>query len=102
MSLTPAEVNRIARLSRLELTDSEQKQALTELNSMLGLIQALQSVNTENIIPLSHPLSVCEAISLRLREDKVTENSSTDTRKSLMSNAPADAEGLFLVPKVIE
>ncbi|NOL49321.1 Asp-tRNA(Asn)/Glu-tRNA(Gln) amidotransferase subunit GatC [Pelistega europaea] len=102
MSLTPKDVSRIARLARLELSEAAQAKALNELNSMLGLIEALQSVDTSGVIPLAHPLSVHEEISLRLREDVVTETASIENRQSLMANAPAESEGLFLVPKVIE
>ena len=102
MSLTLNDVNRIARLSRLELDEQEQAQALLELNSMLGLIEQLQSVDTNGVTPLAHPLSVHEEISLRLREDTVTETSSLENRAELMANAPAESNGLFLVPKVIE
>ncbi|ETD68930.1 glutamyl-tRNA amidotransferase subunit C [Pelistega indica] len=102
MSLTLNDVNRIARLSRLELDEQEQAQALLELNSMLGLIAQLQSVDTSGVTPLAHPLSVHEEISLRLREDIVTETSSLEKRAELMANAPAESNGLFLVPKVIE
>lgn len=102
MSLTPADVSRIARLARLELDPAEQAQALTELNSMLSIIAALQSVDTEGVEPLAHPLSVHEEVHLRLRDDVVTETASIEQRQALMANAPASAEGLFLVPKVIE
>ena len=102
MSLTSADVHRIARLARLELNASAQDKALDELNSMLGLIEQLQSVDTTGVAPLAHPLSVHQEITLRLREDEVTESASLEKRDALMSNAPAQAEGLFLVPKVIE
>lgn len=102
MSLTPNDVSRIARLSRLELNDQEQSQATVELNSMLGLIAQLQSVDTSGVEPLAHPLSAHEEISLRLRDDVVTETSSLEKRAELMANAPAESNGLFLVPKVIE
>lgn len=102
MSLTSTDVSRIARLARLELSDQAQAKALNELNSMFDLIQALQSVDTSGVTPLAHPLSVHEEVSLRLRDDVVTEPSSTEVRQALMANAPAESEGLFLVPKVIE
>lgn len=102
MSLNSADISRIARLARLELNEQEQAKALDELNSMLDLIEQLQSVDTTNVAPLAHPLSVHEEVSLRLREDIVTETPSIEQRQQLMSNAPAESEGLFLVPKVIE
>jgi aspartyl-tRNA(Asn)/glutamyl-tRNA(Gln) amidotransferase subunit C len=102
MALTENDVNRIARLSRLELDPAEQAQALTDLNSILGLIEKLQAVDTQGIEPLAHPLSAIQDIALRLREDTVTETPSENTRSRLMANAPAQEDGLFLVPKVIE
>ncbi|NEN76481.1 Asp-tRNA(Asn)/Glu-tRNA(Gln) amidotransferase subunit GatC [Pelistega sp. NLN82] len=102
MSLTPNDVSRIARLARLELDETMQAKALEELNSMLDLFETLQSVETTGVAPLAHPLSVHEEVSLRLREDQVTEPSSIEARQALMANAPAESDGLFLVPKVIE
>ena len=49
-----------------------------------------------------HTLSALRDVHLRLREDVITEASSTERREALMANAPGKAEGLFLVPKVIE
>lgn len=102
MSLTPADVSRIARLARLDLNPAELTQAQTELNSMLSIIAQLQSVDTQGVEPLAHPLSVYEDVQLRLRDDVVTATSSIEEREALMANAPISAEGLFLVPKVIE
>lgn len=102
MSLSLEDVTRIARLARLELTPEKQEQTLNELNNILGLIEKLQSVDTTGIEPLAHPLSAHEDITLRLREDNVTETSSETQRSALMANAPASENGLFLVPKVIE
>jgi aspartyl-tRNA(Asn)/glutamyl-tRNA(Gln) amidotransferase subunit C len=52
-------------------------------------------VDTNGIDPMSHPLGGSQ----RLREDVAAEH--TD-RESVMRNAPASQDGLFLVPKVIE
>lgn len=102
MSLSLEDVTRIARLARLELTPEKQEQTLNELNNILGLIEKLQSVDTTGIEPLAHPLSAHEDITLRLREDNITETGSETQRSALMANAPATENGLFLVPKVIE
>ena len=102
MALTENDVTRIARLSRLELDPAKKTQALTDLNSILGLIERLQAVDTAGVEPLAHPLSAIQDIALRLREDQVTETASEATRAQLMANAPAQENGLFLVPKVIE
>ena len=102
MAFTEQEVNRIARLARLQLSPSQVSQAQAELGEILDLIQELQAVDTTGIEPLAHPLAATTKVHLRLREDVVTEASSTERREALMANAPGAREGLFLVPKVIE
>jgi len=102
MAITEQEVIRIARLARLNLNAEQRVQAQADLTKILGLIEELQAVDTSGIEPLAHPLSTIKDVQLRLREDVVTEVSSVQRRTSLMANAPGTAEGLFLVPKVIE
>lgn len=102
MALTAHEVARIAKLARLQLSPEQLGQAQTELNEILGLIQELQAVDTQGVAPLAHPLSALSPVHLRLREDVVTETTSTERREALMANAPGKRDGLFLVPKVID
>lgn len=102
MALNDKDVARIARLARIELTPEQRAHAQTELNGILHLIERLQSVHTQGVEPLAHPLSAHEDITLRLREDAVTEPSSETRRQELLANAPDAQDGLFLVPKVIE
>jgi len=102
MALTEQEVARIARLARLQLSPEQLAQAQTELSDILGLIQELQAVDTSGVEPLAHPLAARTAVHLRLRDDVVTEVTSTERREALMANAPGKRDGLFLVPKVID
>lgn len=102
MSIESSDITRIARLARLDLDSEAQNQLKVELNKMFSLIETLQSVETEGVEPLSHPLSQNQSITLRLREDEITETASIEQREKLMANASAKSNGLFLVPKVIE
>jgi aspartyl-tRNA(Asn)/glutamyl-tRNA(Gln) amidotransferase subunit C len=102
MALNEQDVARIARLARIELSADQLGTARQELNGILHLIERLQSVDTQGVEPLAHPLSAHEDVALRLREDAVTEPSSEARRDELLANAPDVAGGLFLVPKVIE
>ena len=95
MALTLGDVRRIAHLARLEVTAAEAAETLVQLNNIFGLIEQLQSVDTTDIEPMSHPLGGSQ----RLREDLATE---PDNREANMRNAPAREDGLFLVPRVIE
>lgn len=99
MTLTLDDVARIAKLARLDLSETERAATLAQLNGIFGLIEQLNAVDTAGLEPLAHPLAAVQDIALRLREDRVTE---VDQRAANMANAPEQQDGLFLVPKVIE
>lgn len=102
MAITALETAKIAKLARLHLSAEALAHAETELNQIFDLIADLQAVDTTNIEPLAHPLSMIENVALRLRDDVVTAASGETERTQLMRNAPGQHEGLFLVPKVME
>ncbi|OGA81657.1 MAG: asparaginyl/glutamyl-tRNA amidotransferase subunit C [Burkholderiales bacterium RIFCSPHIGHO2_01_FULL_63_240] len=99
MALTSDDVGRIAQLARLELRDEEATAMQAQLNEFFAIVEKMRAVDTSGVEPLYTPLSAIEDVTLRLREDAVTE---TNQREANMANAPARDEGLFLVPKVIE
>jgi aspartyl-tRNA(Asn)/glutamyl-tRNA(Gln) amidotransferase subunit C len=102
MSISELDVVRIAKLARIELTPEQIAQSQSELNGILGLIETLQSVDTQGIVPMAHPLEAHQDIHLRLRDDQALATNSPEQRDHLMQNAPARHNGLFLVPTVIE
>ena len=95
MSLERSDVEKIAHLARLGLNDADIPQTTATLNNILGLIDAMQAVDTNGIEPLAHPLEATQ----RLRADVVTES---NHREAYQAIAPAVENGLYLVPKVIE
>ncbi|MCH4875043.1 MULTISPECIES: Asp-tRNA(Asn)/Glu-tRNA(Gln) amidotransferase subunit GatC [Pseudomonas] len=95
MALERSDVEKIAHLARLGLNDADIPRTTEALNSILGLIDQMQAVDTTGIEPLAHPLEASQ----RLRADVVTE---TNHREAYQSIAPAVEKGLYLVPKVIE
>ena len=95
MALTLNEVHRIAHLARIEIEPREAEQVLAQLSGIFQLIEQMQAVNTDGVEPMSH----AQDVTLRLREDEVTE---TDQRALFQSIAPQTEAGLYLVPKVIE
>lgn len=99
MALTPQDVSRIALLARLELSAAEQAQMLTQLNGFFGIVEQMSAVDTRGVEPLYTPLSAVQDVSLRLREDLVSE---VVDRAANQRSAPAVEDGLFLVPRVIE
>lgn len=99
MLLTPEDVNRIALLARLELSKDERSAMLSQLNGFFGIVERMSAVDTGGVEPLYTPLSAVQAVSLRLRDDVVTE---TDQRALNQASAPLVEDGLYLVPKVVE
>ncbi|MBK9185391.1 MAG: Asp-tRNA(Asn)/Glu-tRNA(Gln) amidotransferase subunit GatC [Moraxellaceae bacterium] len=95
MALTLEDINKIAHLARLGLSDDEKSRYNDSLNNIMGLIDELQAVNTTGIEPLAHALEVTQP----LRTDVVSEQ---NQREAYQQIAPATQDGLYLVPKVIE
>ncbi|MGL4575951.1 MAG: Asp-tRNA(Asn)/Glu-tRNA(Gln) amidotransferase subunit GatC [Burkholderiaceae bacterium] len=106
MSLSDQDVERIAKLARLAVSAAELPAVRGKLNAILGVIDQMQAVDTQGVEPLAHPTAFAQQVALRLREDVVTEPSNKAeaeaTRARNMQNAPAQQDGLFLVPRVIE
>jgi aspartyl-tRNA(Asn)/glutamyl-tRNA(Gln) amidotransferase subunit C len=98
MPLTPNDVRRIAELARLELRPAEQNAMLEQLNGFFRVVEQMSAVDTSGVEPLYTPLSAVQAVSLRLRDDVVTE---TDQREANQRSAPATEDGLYLVPRVV-
>lgn len=95
MALERTEVEKIAHLARLGLSEADLPRTTETLNNILGLIDRMQAVDTTGIEPLAHPLETTQ----RLRADVVTELNQRDAYQAI---APAVEEGLYLVPRVIE
>jgi aspartyl-tRNA(Asn)/glutamyl-tRNA(Gln) amidotransferase subunit C len=95
MALDKTEVEKIAHLARLYISESETHEVTTRITDILALIDQMQSVDTNAVEPLAHPLDLVQ----RLRADKITEE---DQRDKLQQLAPASEDGLYLVPKVLD
>ena len=96
MSLTRSDVEGIARLARLEITEPELAVYAGSLSRILSFVEQLNAADTAAVEPLAHPL---EGEVQRLRPDLVTDH---DQHAKFQANAPAVSGGLYLVPRVIE
>ena len=90
-----ATVAKIARLARIKIEDDKLEPLAGELNNILGWVEQLDEVNTDNIEPMS---SVVNA-KLRWRDDVVNDGNKSE---SVLKNAPRGEFDFFAVPKVIE
>jgi aspartyl-tRNA(Asn)/glutamyl-tRNA(Gln) amidotransferase subunit C len=95
MSLTLADVHRIAHLARIEITDDQAEATASQLNDIFAMIERIGRVDTAGVEPMTHPLDGVQ----RLRQDVVEP---LPQREELLRNAPEQEDGLFLVPRVIE
>ena len=95
MTLKTEDVKNIAHLARLQIDDADVDQYATNLSNILDLVEQMNQVNTDDVLPMAHPMDAHQ----RLRPDEVTE---TDQRDKFQSIAPEVEKGLFKVPKVIE
>ena len=96
MSLNRRDIEHIARLARLALTEQEIPLYVEGLSRIMGLVGDLDRADTSQVEPMAHPLPGQRA---RLRADAVTE---TDRHQLYQQNAPQVEAGLYLVPRVIE
>jgi aspartyl-tRNA(Asn)/glutamyl-tRNA(Gln) amidotransferase subunit C len=95
MALTLDDVARIAHLARIEIDADAARDVHAKLDAIFALINELQAIDTTGVEPMSH----AQDLSLSLRDDVASE---TDRHAEYQRLAPAVADGLYLVPRVIE
>ena len=95
MALSKRDVEYIAHLARLEVSDDEIADYVDKLSNIIDLVAQLGEVDTKGVLPMAHPLDMSQ----RMRPDEVTED---DQRGLLQANSEAVADGFYRVPKVIE
>lgn len=95
MKIDKDQVENIAKLSRIRLTELEREMFVHQLNNILFYIEKLNKLDTENVAPMAYTSNVSNIF----REDKLKPSISL---QDALINAPATKSGFFKVPKVIE
>jgi len=95
MTLKTEEVQNIAHLARLQISDSNVEQYTNDLSNILNVFEQMKLHDTTNILPMAHPMDATQ----RLRPDVVSE---TNQREKFQAIAPDVEQHLYRVPKVIE
>ena len=95
MKITLQEVEHVARLARLALSDEEKEQMRSQLDRILGYIEKLNQLETSGVEPTSHVIPMTNVF----REDAVVPSL---PRGEALGNAPDPHEGFFRVPRIIE
>lgn len=94
MSLSIKEVEHIAMLARLNLTDDEKERFSQQLSSVLNYADKLNELATDDVLPLDHILPIYNVF----RDDKIQPG---PLREDILSNAPVLQEGQYKVPRII-
>ncbi|MEE9146635.1 MAG: Asp-tRNA(Asn)/Glu-tRNA(Gln) amidotransferase subunit GatC [Candidatus Tectomicrobia bacterium] len=93
--ISTEQVEYVARLARLALSEEEKHRFTEQLNSILAYMEQLDEVPTADVEPTSHVLDLTNVF----REDTVCQTLSVE---EALSNAPEDAHHYFVVPRVVE
>lgn len=95
MSLDQNDIAKLARLARINIAESDTAELSQRIGDILNMVDAMQAVDTSNVLPMANPHDAVQ----RLRADEVNE---ANQREHFQKIAPQTADGLYLVPQVIE
>lgn len=95
MSSSDFDIKYVAHLARLALTAEEEQKLGTQLGDVLGYIEKLKQLDVSNVEPTAHAIPMVNVT----RPDEIR---ASLPHEDAMRNAPAQANGLFLVPKIVE
>lgn len=95
MKISANEVEKVAKLAKLTLSEPDIERMARDMDAMLDYVATLESLNTEGIIPTAHAVPLANAF----RPDELQPSLE---REAVMAAAPLSANGTFRVPKVIE
>jgi aspartyl-tRNA(Asn)/glutamyl-tRNA(Gln) amidotransferase subunit C len=95
MASTEFNVKYVGHLARLNLSPAEEEKLGSQLGSILGYIEKLRAVDVDQVEPTAHAVPLVNVT----RPDEVRPSLSNE---EALSNAPAKANGLFIVPKIVE
>jgi len=95
MAATDIDVKYVAHLARLSLSPEEERKIGAQLGNILGYIEKLKELDVTDVQPTAHAVPLINV----MRPDEVRPSLSTE---EALRNAPAKANGLFLVPKIVE
>jgi aspartyl-tRNA(Asn)/glutamyl-tRNA(Gln) amidotransferase subunit C len=94
MRISKQEVEHIALLARLKLTEEETDLYTEQLNSILGYAAMLEQLDTENVKPTAHAVELFNV----LRDDEVKPSLA---QEKALKNAPEAEDGFFRVPRIV-
>jgi len=94
MKISEKEVEHIALLARLKLSEEEKGLYTEQLNSILEYADIIEQIDTKNVSPTAHAVELFNV----LRDDEVRDSM---PREKVLKNAPEAEEGFFRVPRIV-
>lgn len=91
--ITVKDVEHVAKLARLELSEEEKQKFAKQLGDVLKYVEQMNEVDTTGVKPMAHAFDIVNV----MRDDKVAYEQS---KEELMKNAPEEENGFFRVPKI--
>lgn len=91
--ITVKDVEHVAKLARLDLTEDEKEKFTKQLGDVLKYVEMMNEVDTTDVKPMAHAFDFVNV----MREDEVVYE---QTKEELMKNAPEEENGFFRVPKI--
>ncbi len=91
--ITIKDVEHVAKLARLELTEEEKELYTKQLGDVLKYVDQMNEVDTTNVKPMTQVIDFVNV----MRDDEVVYE---QTKEELMANAPEEEHGFFKVPKI--
>ncbi len=95
MASAEIDIKYVAHLARLQLTPEEEKKLGAQLGNILGYIEKLNELDVSGVEPTAHAVPMVNVT----RPDEIRSSLPHD---DALRNAPAQANGLFIVPKIVE
>ncbi|HNW26496.1 MAG TPA: Asp-tRNA(Asn)/Glu-tRNA(Gln) amidotransferase subunit GatC [Candidatus Gastranaerophilaceae bacterium] len=91
--ITVKDVEHVAKLARLELTQEEKEKFTKQLGDVLKYVEQMNEVDTTDVKPMAHAFDIVNV----MRDDNIVYE---QTKEELMANAPEEENGFFKVPKI--
>ncbi len=91
--ITVKDVEHVAKLARLELTQEEKEKFTKQLGDVLKYVEQMNEVDTTDVKPMAHAFDIVNV----MRDDNIVYE---QTKEELMTNAPEEESGFFKVPKI--
>jgi aspartyl-tRNA(Asn)/glutamyl-tRNA(Gln) amidotransferase subunit C len=95
MASSDFDIKYVAHLARIELSPEEEKKLASQVGNILGYIEKLNELDVSGVEPTAHAVPL-------INVTRLDQTGPSLSQEDALRNAPAKANGLFIVPKIVE